>query len=88
MSLSSNSAPDAPHQDASQQEYMGFTLGAEEYAVEILRVQEIRGWEAVTRVPNSPDYVKGVLNLRGTIVPMIDLRQRLGLPFRYPPQPG
>jgi purine-binding chemotaxis protein CheW len=66
----------------SHKEYMTFTLGAEGYGVEILRVREIRGWESVTRIPNAPPYVKGVLNLRGTIVPVIDLRQRLGMPLR------
>jgi len=61
-------------------EYLTFSLAHEEYGVDILRVREIRGWEAVTRVPNSPDYVKGVLNLRGAIVPVIDLRVRFNLP--------
>ena len=72
----------APVLERSYDEYLAFALGAENYAVDILRVQEIRGWEPVTRVPNAPVYVKGVLNLRGTIVPVIDLRQRLGMPFR------
>lgn len=61
-------------------EYLTFYLANEEYGVDILRVQEIRGWETVTRIPNSPDYVKGVLNLRGAIVPIIDLRIRFNLP--------
>lgn len=60
-------------------EYLTFILGEEDYGVDILRVQELRGWEVVTRIPNSPDYVKGVLNLRGAIVPVFDLRQRLGM---------
>jgi purine-binding chemotaxis protein CheW len=54
-------------------------LGEEDYGVDILQVQEIRGWENVTRIPNSPEYVKGVLNLRGSIVPIFDMRQRLGM---------
>jgi len=62
-------------------EYLTFSLASEEYGVDILRVQELRGWEPVTRVPNSPDYVKGVLNLRGAIVPVIDLRVRFNLPM-------
>ena len=62
------------------EEYLTFSLANEEYGVDILRVQELRGWEPVTRVPNSPDYVKGVLNLRGAIVPVIDLRVRFNLP--------
>lgn len=55
-------------------EFLSFTLGAEHYGVDILKVQEIRGYDAVTRVPDAPDYIKGVINLRGTIVPIIDLR--------------
>nr|WP_230425583.1 chemotaxis protein CheW [Saccharobesus litoralis] len=54
-------------------------MNGEEYGVDILSVQEIRGWEKCTSIPNSPDYVRGVLNLRGTIVPVIDLRVRFGL---------
>jgi purine-binding chemotaxis protein CheW len=61
-------------------EYLTFSLADEEYGVDILRVQELRGWEAVTRIPNSPSFVKGVLNLRGAIVPIIDLRERFNLP--------
>ncbi|MDH5517299.1 MAG: chemotaxis protein CheW [Gammaproteobacteria bacterium] len=60
-------------------EYLTFSLADEEYGVDILRVQELRGWEAVTRIPNSPAFVKGVLNLRGAIVPIIDLRERFNL---------
>ena len=61
-------------------EYLTFYLANEEYGVDILRVREIRGWEQVTHIPNSPVYVKGVLNLRGSIVPIIDLRIRFNLP--------
>lgn len=60
-------------------QYLTFTLGAEQYGVEILRVQEIKGYTGVTRIPNTPDYVKGVLNLRGTIVPIVDLRMKFGM---------
>ena len=60
-------------------EFLSFTLGAEHYGVDILKVQEIRGYDAVTRVPDAPDYIKGVINLRGTIVPVIDLRLKLRL---------
>ena len=55
-------------------EFLTFTLGSEEYGVDILKVQEIRGYDTVTRLPDAPDYVKGVINLRGTIVPVLDLR--------------
>jgi purine-binding chemotaxis protein CheW len=61
------------------QQFLTFILAGEEYGVEILKVQEIRGWSAVTRIPKTPDYVQGVLNLRGTIVPIIDLRMRFAL---------
>jgi purine-binding chemotaxis protein CheW len=56
-----------------------FALAEEEYAVDILAVREIRGWSHVTRIPQAPDYVLGVLNLRGAIVPVMDLRLRFGL---------
>jgi purine-binding chemotaxis protein CheW len=63
--------------DGSQ--YLTFALGGEEYAVEILKVQEIRGYSAVTPIPNTPPHIKGVMNLRGTIVPVVDLRAKLGM---------
>jgi len=66
-------------QDSAQ--YLSFTMDNEEYGVDILRVQEIRSWEPVSRVPNVPYYEKGVVNLRGSIVPIIDLRERFHLKF-------
>ena len=60
-------------------EFLSFTLGEEHYGVDILKVQEIRGYDAVTKVPDAPEYIKGVINLRGTIVPVIDLRLKLRL---------
>lgn len=63
--------------DASQ--YLTFMLGDEEYGVEILRVHGIQGWDSATPIPNSPDYVLGVTNLRGAVVPIIDLRRRFGM---------
>jgi len=63
-------------------QYLSFILGGEAYAVEILKVQEIRGWEQVRPLPNSADFIKGVLDLRGVIVPIIDLRIRFGLEAR------
>jgi purine-binding chemotaxis protein CheW len=56
-----------------------FVLGSETYGVDILRVQEIRGWSAVTKIPHAPAHVLGVLNLRGSIVPIVDLRMRFSL---------
>jgi purine-binding chemotaxis protein CheW len=64
---------------ADQAQFLSFTLGSEEYCVDILRVQEIRSWEPVSRIPNVPAYEKGVVNLRGAIVPIIDLRERFNL---------
>jgi purine-binding chemotaxis protein CheW len=58
-------------------QYLTFALGDGEYAVEILKVQEIRGYSAITPIPNTPAYIKGVMNLRGTIVPVVDLRAKL-----------
>ena len=63
--------------DGSQ--YLTFTLGQEEYGVEILKVQEIKGYAAITPIPNTPPYIKGVMNLRGTIIPVVDLRAKFGL---------
>ena len=60
-------------------QYLTFFLADEEYGVNILRVQEIKGWTSVTKVPNTDLHVLGVINLRGTVVPIIDLRQRFGL---------
>ena len=61
-------------------EFLTFALGREAYGIEILKVQEIRGYEAVTTIPNAPAYLKGVINLRGTIVPIVDLRIKLNFP--------
>jgi purine-binding chemotaxis protein CheW len=72
---------DDPNNDESELvQYLTFMMDEEEYGIEILSVQEIRGWEPMTVIPNSPDYVKGVINLRGTVVPVIDLRLRFQLP--------
>ena len=58
-------------------EFLTFRLGAEEYGIDILRVQEIRSYEAPTRIANAPSFIKGVVNLRGVIVPVVDLRIKL-----------
>lgn len=63
-------------------QFLSFLLNDEEYGVDILRVQELRGWTPVTPVPDMPDYLQGVLNLRGAIIPVIDLRIRFGLPVQ------
>ena len=60
-------------------EFLTFTLGEEEYAIDILKVQEIRGYESVTRIANTPNFIKGVINLRGLIVPIVDMRIKFNL---------
>jgi purine-binding chemotaxis protein CheW len=64
--------------NAKRDEFLSFRLGAEEYAIDILQVREIRACEAVTRIANAPAHFKGVINLRGAIVPIVDLRLKLG----------
>lgn len=66
-------------QVAGAGQYLTFLLAGEEYGLDILKVQEIRGWTQVTRIPHAPPHVQGVLNLRGTIVPIIDLRKRFDI---------
>lgn len=66
--------------EAIAQEYLVFRLGSEEYGIDILKVQEIRGCDRLTRIPNAPNFITGVTNLRGVIVPIVDLRVRFDLP--------
>jgi purine-binding chemotaxis protein CheW len=61
------------------QEFLAFKLGTEEYGIDILKVQEIRGYEAVTRIANAPEFIKGVINLRGIIIPVVDMRIKFKL---------
>lgn len=66
------------------QQYLTFVLDSEEYGVPILTVRGIQGWEKTTPIPNSPEYIMGIINLRGEVVPIIDLRRRFGLqPVEY-----
>ena len=65
--------------DVTGNEFLAFTLGKEEYGIDILKVQEIRGYEPVTRIANAPDFIKGVVNLRGIIVPVVDMRIKFNL---------
>ena len=76
--MKSKAGADKSATETSEQ-YLTFMLAGEEYGVDILRVQEIKGWDKVTRIPHSPDYVLGVINLRGAVVPIVDLRRRFGL---------
>jgi purine-binding chemotaxis protein CheW len=65
--------------DPDRHQYLTFTLGQGHYGIEILRVQEIKGYSAVTTIPNLPPYIKGVMNLRGAVVPVLDLRAKFGM---------
>jgi purine-binding chemotaxis protein CheW len=65
--------------DSAASEFLAFTLGQEEYGIDILKVQEIRGYDAVTRIANAPEFIKGVVNLRGIIVPIVDMRIKFNL---------
>ena len=65
--------------DGNTNQFLTFILAGQEYGVDILRVREIKGWDRVTPIPNMPQYIRGVINMRGTIVPIIDLRDRFGL---------
>lgn len=64
---------------ATAKEYLTFTLGTEEYGMDILKVQEIRGYDSVTHIANAPEFLKGVINLRGAIVPIVDMRIKFSL---------
>ena len=82
MTATQSSTPEARPATSAEDvpnEFLTFTLGAEEYGVDILKVQEIRGYDTVTKVPNAPAFIKGVINLRGTIVPVVDLRLKFAL---------
>lgn len=75
----SSETRNAAAQAAESGQYLTLRLGNEEYAIDILRVQEIRSYEEPTRMVNAPSFIKGVVNLRGVIVPIVDLRMKLGL---------
>jgi purine-binding chemotaxis protein CheW len=79
----SSSARSAEAANEARQEFLTFRLGPQEFGVDILKVQEIRGYENVTRIPDTPDYIKGVINLRGAVVPVVDLRLKFRLAAEY-----
>lgn len=79
MEAMTQSGSAAGEEDLVASEYLTFTLGGEEYAIDILKVQEIRGYEPPTLIANAPAFIKGVINLRGTIVPIVDLRIKFNL---------
>lgn len=68
-----------PEAAASGRELVAFRIGEQEFAIDITRVLEIRGWTPETAIPRAPDFVRGVINLRGTVLPILDLAARLGL---------
>lgn len=73
-------AGDSRNAEARKSEFLTFRLGSESYGIEILKVQEIRGYETPTSIANAPPFIKGVINLRGVIVPILDLRVKFRLP--------
>ncbi len=79
MATAENNASDS-RAGLANNEFLTFTLGKEEYGIDILKVQEIRGYDAVTTIANTPEFIKGVINLRGTIVPIVDLRIKFNMP--------
>jgi purine-binding chemotaxis protein CheW len=80
LTTQSGAAPQAGASAANVvREFLTFNLASEEYGVDILKVQEIRGYDTVTRIPDAPDFIKGVINLRGIIVPVVDLRIKFRL---------
>jgi purine-binding chemotaxis protein CheW len=75
---------DRPAAGANTQQFITFTLGTEEYGIDIMVVREIKGWTDTTMIPNAPAHVRGVINLRGVIVPIFDLRARFGAGLTVP----
>lgn len=73
-------AANAQKSDSRAGKYLAFRLGQEEFAIQVLKVREIMGVQEITAVPQTPNYVKGVINLRGKVIPVIDLRLKFGLP--------
>jgi len=69
---------------AEPQEYIAFHVGGQSYCIDIMSVKEIRGWTPATPLPDSPSFVQGVINLRGAVLPVLDLADRLGLPVKEP----
>lgn len=71
-------------QDATRRELISFRIGEQEFCVDIMSVREIRGWTPATALPQSPEFVRGVINLRGAVLPIVDLSGRLGLGLAQP----
>lgn len=83
-SAGSASDPEGASAGAQKLQFITFTLGAEEYGVDIMRVREIKGWSATTTISNAPTHVRGVINLRGIIIPIFDLKARFGMGLTDP----
>ena len=80
MTSAQNTSPEQETQSGTESsQYLTFILAEEEYAIDILRVQGIQGWDKVTAIPNTPEYILGVINLRGSVVPIVELRRRFKL---------
>ncbi len=77
--MTENILQNEPRDDTSRTELLSFRVGGQDYSVDIMSVREIRGGATATSLPHSPDYVRGVINLRGTVLPIIDLALRLGM---------
>lgn len=75
-------APSDTGYNGNLQQYLSFALGEEQYGIEILRVQEIKGYSGITPIPNTPPHIRGVMNLRGTVIPVVDLRAKFHLESR------
>jgi purine-binding chemotaxis protein CheW len=80
LTAPAQSSPASQKLDQRAGKYLTFGLGNEEFAIQVLRVREIMGIQEITAVPQTPSYVKGVLNLRGKVIPVVDLRLKFGLP--------
>ena len=78
------SATSTESDDADMRQFVSFVVGEQNYCVDIMAVREIKAWTGITALPNSPAHIRGVINLRGAIVPVIDLRKRFGQEFTEP----
>lgn len=77
--MSQTETNDLQKLSTSGNQYLTFSLGSEEYGIELLKVQEIKGYAPVTPIPNTPSHIKGVMNLRGTVIPIVDLRSKFSM---------
>ena len=77
--MEESATAEKPKSAVSASQFLTFSLGQEEYGIELLKVQEIKGYSAITPIPNTPHHIKGVMNLRGSVIPIVDLRIRFGM---------